>query len=221
MSVLAPGQYFGEAVRTETAEGIILSDCRYRPHARIPRHAHQSAFFYLVLEGNSTEIYGRSTRRRAQPPMLVFHPAGEEHENLWHDLGGRCFHIEIACARRERIRAYAPGLLSEPAEYQAGLPVRLAAKLFREFEQADELTPLTAESIALELLAETSRHAAPWTSDARTAAPWLRETRDLLHARFNENLSLAEVAGAAAVHPSHLARAFRRQYGSTVGEYVR
>jgi AraC family transcriptional regulator len=99
--------------------------------------------------------------------------------------------------------------------------VRLAAKLFREFEQADDLTPLTAEGIALELLAETSRHAAPWMSDARTAAPWLRETCDLLHARFNENLSLAEVAGAAAVHPSHLARAFRRQYGSTVGEYVR
>jgi len=33
--------------------------------------------------------------------------------------------------------------------------------------------------------------------------------------------SLTELAAAVAVHPAHLARCFRREYGQTVGEYAR
>jgi AraC-like DNA-binding protein len=39
--------------------------------------------------------------------------------------------------------------------------------------------------------------------------------------RFRERLSLASLAAASGVHPTHLARAFRKHYGCTVGELQR
>jgi AraC family transcriptional regulator len=69
----------------------------------------------------------------------------------------------------------------------------------------------------LQLIARTGRDAA---STAR--APWLRSARDLLLERVPDVTgSLTEVAAAVGVHPAHLARCFRREYGQTVGEYAR
>jgi AraC family transcriptional regulator len=42
-----------------------------------------------------------------------------------------------------------------------------------------------------------------------------------VHDGFTERWSLAELAAAASVSADHLARAFRRHQGCTVGEYVR
>jgi AraC family transcriptional regulator len=74
------------------------------------------------------------------------------------------------------------------------------------------------EGIALELLAGISRHS---SSDTSTKPRWLRSVRDLLHGRFREKLVLGDIAAVVGVHPSHLARTFRRCYGCTIGDYVR
>ncbi len=50
---------------------------------------------------------------------------------------------------------------------------------------------------------------------------WLRDVRDLLHERAPASASLSHLAGAVGVHPVHLARSFRREYGVTVGQYAR
>ena len=51
--------------------------------------------------------------------------------------------------------------------------------------------------------------------------PWLNEARSLLHSQFAEQPSLSRIASTVGVHPVHLAREFRKHYGSSVGEYVR
>jgi len=71
----------------------------------------------------------------------------------------------------------------------------------------------------LEIIAEASRRSRP-TSD-RQAPRWLKQARELIHARFSEKLTLAEIAQSVGVHPIYLASEFRRCYLSTVGEYVR
>ena len=49
----------------------------------------------------------------------------------------------------------------------------------------------------------------------------MQKARDFVHDRFQESISLADVADFAEVHPVSLARAFRRTYHCTVGDYVR
>ncbi len=71
----------------------------------------------------------------------------------------------------------------------------------------------------LELLAEVSR-SRDGVSDRRPPR-WLREARDLLQARFTQSQSVDEIAAMVGIHPHHLTRAFREQYGCTFGEYLR
>ena len=91
--------------------------------------------------------------------------------------------------------------------------------MYQEFRQDDEAAPLAIEGLLLELLAAVSRSRSEGLPDG--VAPWLGETRDRLHADLTARPSLADLAAAVGVHPVTLARAFRRTFGCTVGEYLR
>jgi AraC family transcriptional regulator len=84
---------------------------------------------------------------------------------------------------------------------------------------ADAVAPIAIEGLVLELLAEVSRpaHDVPPGRVPR----WLRSAREFVETHFAEDVSLAEVAAAAGVHPSHLSRVFRRVMGCSVADYVR
>jgi AraC family transcriptional regulator len=75
------------------------------------------------------------------------------------------------------------------------------------------------EGITLELLAELSRHHV--ASPERTPPCWLLRARELLNARFTQNLTLDEIASEAGVHPVHFSRVFRSHLGCTPGDYLR
>jgi AraC family transcriptional regulator len=91
--------------------------------------------------------------------------------------------------------------------------------LYQEFRRSDAASSLAIEGLALEMCAALSRQSG--TSATRRPARWLHHARELLRARFRENLSLADVADSVEVHPTHLARTFRQQFGCTIGMYVR
>jgi AraC family transcriptional regulator len=214
---LPSGTFYGEIVRNRAVGGFILSESVFGADLRIPPHSHENPFLYFVLRGASTERYEQKTRS-AEPSTLVFHPAGETHANHWHQGGGRCFHLEITPPMLARIHPYLP-LLDGPADFHGGLPIGVAARLYREFHRDDDVSPLAMEGLALELLAEVARR--PTAVTERTPPRWLRQARDLLHARFAGSPSLDEIAAAVGVHPAHLARVFRRHYGCTLGDTIR
>jgi AraC family transcriptional regulator len=214
---LAPGSFYGETVRSQSAGGFRFAESCYSSDCMLSRHAHEAAFFYFVLQGSSTEVYGNKARR-ADASTLVFHPAGEPHSNRWHAAGGRCFHLEIAPATLDRLGAHSP-VLAAPAAWGGGSPVWLSHRLYEEFRRMDDLSPLAMEGLALEILAEASR--GPLGAPERRPPAWLHEARDLLHGRYSESLSLDHIASAVGVHPAHLARVFRQQYRCTVGDYIR
>ena len=59
------------------------------------------------------------------------------------------------------------------------------------------------------------------TSSGRRFPQWLERVRNVLEQRFAEPYKLSEIAAEAGVHPVHLAREFRKHYGTSVGEYLR
>jgi YesN/AraC family two-component response regulator len=48
----------------------------------------------------------------------------------------------------------------------------------------------------------------------------LQRACEYIHAHFSTNLNLAQVAGAAGVHPVYLGQMFRQEFGQTLGEYL-
>jgi AraC family transcriptional regulator len=216
---LPPGNFFGQTQRRIQVSGLTFAETVYEsgPELSIPVHAHEHAFFHFLIDGVCEEMYGR-TVRTSGPSALAFHPAGEPHSNRWRSPGGRVFHIDISGTRAEAIREHAP-FLDRPTEVLGGMGPWLAKRLYQEYRRLDNVSPLAMEGLTLEILAEASRDGAHALD--RRPPRWLLQARELLHDRFSENLSLGEVAKAVGIHPVHLARAFRKQYGCTLGDYIR
>lgn len=203
-------------VREREIGGFHSTETSHPPGFHIPAHFHDLASIYLVLHGSLTEFYGQK-KRECKPPSVVFTPPGEKHSNQFDERGGRCFLIEIPSSCIDRLAA--AGVRLEVSLHSVGgMLAWLAMRLYREFERPDTVSLLAVEGLMLETLSELGR----WTDKPAASIPgWLREARDLLRDRFQETLTLDELARSVGVHPAHLARSFRRCYRCTVGEYQR
>ena len=196
--------------------GLECYEVEYTSHGWMPLHHHETTSLAFILNGWVTHDCRQETHL-LQPCTLAFLPAGELHADRFHS-GVRTFQMELASPWLERFRQIA-ALPDTPSCYHNSLPAWIAMRLRREFQRRDSLTPLILEGLVLELFVEMIRGS---TDCAEIPLPrWLRQTRDLLHARFLESLSLETIATSVGVHPSHLTRAFRQHYRCTIGEYVR
>lgn len=209
--------FSGEALGRRELPGFALTEVAYSPGLKMQGHSHEPAYFSLVLQGTYTESYGQKTRD-CKASSLVFHPPGEKHAVEFHTKGARIFRVEIKPECLERVREHT-SVLDRPLGFQGGWSACLAARLYNEFRATDPAAPLAIEGLTLEILAEASRDEV--ISYECHPPRWLRQARDLLHDQFSENLSLADVAEAVRVHPVYLARAWRKHFHCTVGQYLR
>ena len=214
---LSAGSYYGEKRKSLSLEGLVLVETVFPPNLVIPTHTHENAFFCLVVRGSSTETSDTRTRT-CDASVLKFHPAGEAHGDVWHDSGGECFTLELDALSRDRLSGH--GItLEQPADFQGGLPLFLALRLYDELRHIDDVSPVAIEGLALELVAASVRGRS--TVLIRNAPSWLEQARELLHQTFADALSLPAIAAAVGVHPAHLARSFRQYHRCSVGDYVR
>ena len=207
---------FGKVTRRLELADFTLVESLYPPSSLMPRHTHDLAHISIVLQGAYTEYYGRKNRS-AGPAMLVMHPPDEDHSVTFHNTGARVFSIHLKPQWLERVRDYSK-ILDQPADFRGGAPAWLAIRLHRESRQTDSTSPLMIESLALEIIATTSRRA---SLREHKAPRWLERVREMLHARLSKEITFAGVAETAGVHPVYVAREFRKHYHCTMGEYVR
>ncbi|HKF55489.1 MAG TPA: AraC family transcriptional regulator [Blastocatellia bacterium] len=207
----------GAVLKQTAIADLVLCETVYGPRQDIPRHAHSDAYFCLVLQGSYTERSGRRTRE-CRTSTVVLHPAGETHSDVFDADGGRCFNVLLNAAWLEYLSSYSVRL-EDGTEMRGGLPVILAQRLYNEFHAMDDVSGLVIEGLVSEILAELSRHARRKVSIE--VPDWLRRTTALLQEQFAEPLTLTAIAKIAGVHPVHLARAFHKAYGCTLGEYLR
>jgi AraC family transcriptional regulator len=212
---LSAGDFLGKVVRRHACSGIVLTETRHSPGARLPRHCHEHAYFCLIRRGTYREEYG-GRQRLCSPRMVAFHPPGEIHaehidaEEVW------SFNIEISPSWTGRF----PGAtlpLDQPFESSVASILCLASRVFDEFKHFDASSPLIVEGLTLELLGTCDRQARGETVVPR----WLRHVSDRIREHCTESWDLGKIAAEAGVHPGYLATAFRRHFGCTVGEFVR
>src|SRR5258708_26676327 len=174
---LPPGRYYGDRRSTQQFPGLQLTENSYAPAFVIPRHAHESAFFGMVIQGGYRENYDTRSRE-CTPDTLIFHPAGELHAEEHHDVVVRIFSIEPTRQLLERVRDYSV-VLDRPQVFHAGPLVRLATRLYAEFRENNPIADLAMEGLTLELLAAACRHREAVVGGS--PPPWLRKARDPLN----------------------------------------
>jgi AraC family transcriptional regulator len=206
------GSFFGDAEREVRTASFEFSDrLAVVPDREVPEHTHANAHFVLVLSGT----YVTEARNRAGmcgEGSLIFNPAGTTHRDRFHSDLGRFFTISVSSDVARIVEAKHPAAVSFAALDVAAI----AREAQHEFHRAGDLSDLILEGLGLELAGRAAR----WADD-RAIPRWLVEVRDSIHDRCTSKLTVRELANEASVHPIHLARAFRRHFATSPGQYLR
>ena len=185
----------------------------------LPWHTHDAPLLSLVLEGRYEEVYpGRHFD--CGPYDLVLKPGGERHHDRVGDGGARSLLVALSTGRDQEMERFASSF-SEPRRVSDPQVRHLVRRAAREWRVRDELTSLALEGALLELVVSLARRSPP-RSGSRTGPPrWLTRADEVISDTFRETIVLNEVAKECGVHPAHLARAFRKWRGLSIGDQVR
>ena len=171
-------------------------------------------YLVVVLEGAVCKTFSRDATTLARASFACV-PAGAAHSSVFASCPSEVLVVRSAQAGCEEPFG---DLLREWRHVDAAVARTLAWRMARELDARDSSATLALEGLALQLLATAGR--AGRGTDER-ATVWLRTVRELLHEHVPQTLSLHELGDAVGRHPSHVARAFRREYGVTIAAYVR
>lgn len=215
-ATLRPGVFYGMVLKRADAPGLKLAEVAYGPGLKTPKHCHERAMLVISLQGISTQMYGNAPNT-CRPWTVAFHPPREIHWDHFHAPGVRDLNIEIEPSRLSMFRDHSD-VVDRAFASNKFEPRWLAAKIYREFLDFDELSPLAIEGLVIELLVELARNKSCGPGNPRR---WLRQAKDIIEMRFAEHFTLEELSSSVGVHPVHLAREFRRYFHCTVGQEVR
>ncbi|HEX8246291.1 MAG TPA: AraC family transcriptional regulator [Longimicrobium sp.] len=198
----------GHAAREQRCGGWTLTQAVYASESRYPPHSHERPYLCLVLAGGFREEH-RGRTEVAEAGSVVVMPAGQAHTDLIAPGGARSFVLTFGDGHGE---------LRPPGAWrveQGGPVTRAMLRILSAARQGwlDEATVEEALLHAADTLAPPPR-AATCTAVAGRAREYLAAHRD-------EPLLLGDVAEALGVDRAYLARAFRRAFGCTMGEYRR
>lgn len=211
-------ELYGKILKSSSLGGFEFSETAYPENLELPFHTHNFAYFCYVLEGDFTENYGRK-KHLCKTSTLVYHPSGESHADHFH-TPSRCFNFQLNSRFLKRLNDSKQISKINIIQKISQLD-QLITRLYKEIYAVDEFSTLTTEGLMLEIIAEFLRQSkAGFLNDA--AAPrWLVNARDFVIEEFANNLTISSIASVAGVHPTHLAREFRRYFHLTIGDFIR
>jgi AraC family transcriptional regulator len=205
-----------QRIRQASLAGFTLTESIHPAGSEIPWHWHETPTICFVLEGAFVEAM-RGSSLLCTPATLKFVPAGERHCDRFSHGQARGLMVEPR-PDGETGRLF-PLALDRPRHYQGGALVDLALRIHQELIRMDPTSPLVIEGLLLELIAGAAREA---DGSSRGNAPgWLARALECIDDGLAGPLGVTRIALAVGVHPVTLARAFRRRYQCTMGDYVR
>jgi AraC family transcriptional regulator len=182
---------------------------------KIARHDHELASLCIAISGGYDEQLNRKSRR-VEAGTIVLHPEGEAHAN---DHGPRITNlltVELRPASLNLARSLSP-LFGESWHRSASFLLPQAYRILRELDEISPSADLAIDDAIWETIADLVGHHRADVGRPR----WLLAVRDYLEVHFADAPPMAMLSQMAGVHPVHLARSFRRAFGSSIGAFVR
>jgi AraC family transcriptional regulator len=206
--------FSGRVIARRLLPDFLVERLDYRAAQVVCTHYHGVPSVIFLATGCC--IMQNEARRsvHCDPGTAIVHPAGEMHSyNFDANSGSEMLAVTMPTDSTERFRSDVD--LRLPRVTNTVTLAHLVQRL--KHQMAYPCTSdLSMEGVVLELLGELLLE----RKEAQPRLP-LHRVRALLHDRFKERLSLAEIAHSAHLSPLHLARRFRRYYGVTPAGYVR
>jgi AraC-like DNA-binding protein/quercetin dioxygenase-like cupin family protein len=211
----------GRRVATSEVAGYRVLDAVYTNGLSLPRHTHPRPALSFVARGGFRETSRRGVVS-CRAGMLHIRPSEEPHANQFDPDGTRILIVDVPLEPAlddRRIRR----LLGRASVVQDGVVRTLAGQLLWELHHRDQASDLAIEGLVLALLARLVRATVterPAMGDGPVDVR-LERAREYIDAHFARALQLADIASVAGLHPSSLARAFKRRFELTPWQYQR
>ena len=207
------GQFFGSIAEKWAADSVVVNRLVHNQARALPSHAHQAGFVSLMLAGQYRETAG-FMQFCYQPFSCVYHPPGMDHRDGVGRAGVTLLTLEFKPELFDAVD-FADLRLRPIVDLSGRRSAWELMDLHRRIS-AGEGNPLDLESRAVALAFSIVRSPARVPRDLRS----VRRAREYLNAHFGENLTLAQVARVAGVHPVYLGHIFREEFGETLGEHL-
>ena len=209
------GQFFGNVAERWAVDSVVVNRLVHQQARALPSHAHQAGFVSLMLEGEYRETAG-FRQLGYQPFSCVYHPPGMDHRDEVGKAGVTLLTLEFKPELLGGLDStFAPRHLRSIIDLSGAQPAWDLMDLYRRIT-ARQGNQLDLESRAVALAFSIVRRSARVPRDLQS----LRRACEYVHAHFGENLTLAQVARAAGIHPVYLGQVFRQEFGETLGEYL-
>lgn len=217
---LAAGAFFGDSYSSVTTPLFQFSRMQATvPEAEVPRHTHETPHLILVMDG-AYVTEARNQEGVCSQGTLIFNPAGTTHRDCFRSRKGRFLSISPGRYASYLLdRAPSVPLIIGRRGFRAPRASLIADRIVRELRLRLHASAMVLEGLGLELLgilAEMEER-----TSSRVAPLWLLQTKELIEDCVDDDLSIEQLAACAGVHPVYLARAYRRYFRCSPGEYLR
>ena len=217
---LAAGVFFGNSCRAVKTPSFQFSEVQATvPERKVPRHRHEAPHFILVTEGMyATEA--RNQKALCAPGALIFNPGDTTHRDCFRSKKGKFLSISPGPSASLLLdRASPVPLIIEGEGFRLLDDRPIGDRIVRELQLKAKLSSQVLEGLGLELLGHLAR--LEERAASRFAPTWLLQAREMIEDCCEHDVTIAELAALAGVHPVYLARAHRRYFGCSPGEYLR
>ncbi|MBS1702580.1 MAG: helix-turn-helix domain-containing protein [Armatimonadetes bacterium] len=209
------GEYSGKTVRRLRIQNLLLTENRFPSNLRVGQHSHIYPHFTIVLKGGFVEQYGEHKFVCSAGSVLLV-PQDQSHCDIMGPDGTHSLSIEISRSL-ERFLSSESDLLTRPRVLRSSDLSAAIANLKRHFLTSTPSSSFEIHCAAMQVILAVLR------SDTRPSdgPTWLATICNRLEEDLSQNQSLSELASLAGVSIAHLCRAFHRNKGMTIGDYVR
>jgi AraC family transcriptional regulator len=227
---LAAGAFFGEARHIVATPSFQFSALQATvPERQVPRHSHETPHFILVMSG----VYVTEARNQNGVCLrgaLIFNPAGTTHRDCFRSPKGTFLSITPNQGASQLLERATPVPLVVNEKSASGKDNRspddllIARRIVRKLQRGIECSTMALDGLGLELIGLLANIQDRTAS--REAPRWLVHAKEMIEDCAEQDcaekdLSIEELACLAGVHPVYLARAYRRYFRCSPGEYLR
>ncbi len=185
------------------------------PEHDVETHTHDDAHFLLLLDGAYlSTAYGMPSI--CSEAAIIMNPPGTRHRDCFRGTQGRF--MTLSMPAKNWLSATKELPVSDYALKMDVTALLSAYRIWRELQQWDDASTLVIETETHILFSE-ARIASRERDN--TGPQWLGRARECLRDSCFETPRLSDLAKLADVHPVYFARAFRKRYGCSPGEYLR
>lgn len=213
---LQKGEFLGTLSHWHQSNGVTLSVTSYEPQDQQANqlHYHEHPNLYFILAGGSIEKRKAAEQATHQAGSLLFYAAGERHQNIRQGTRAKSINLEVEFSFLQRY-GLTEALVEQSVKGSSDSKFLLLST-YRELVASDRVTSASLDFLFLSLI---GRHSELKIYDRWPN--WVKIVYTLIHDRWNEVLSLQELALASGVNPVTISKHFGHYFGCTYGEYIR